>query len=282
MLILPAPAKLNLFLHITGQRADGYHDLQTVFQFIDLQDTITLEKRSDNHIRRLTAWPEVPEEDDLMVKAAQRLASYGGMSAGVDISIEKRIPTGAGLGGGSSDAATVLCGLNILWGLHLPASILVEIGRQLGADVPVFIHGHAAWAEGTGNLLSSISPPEPCYLLIVPPVHVSTAKIFNHPALTRDTSPIRITDFLEGNVHNDLEAVARREYPLVNEAMKWLQQFAKARMTGSGAGVFITAESPQAAQEIADKAPAEWRCFVTRGLNISPLHDRLSSFSNGV
>ena len=282
MLSLPAPAKLNLFLHITGQRADGYHELQTVFQFIDLQDTIHLEARPGNLIRRVTAWPEVTEENDLMVKAARSLVRHSGISAGVDIGFEKHIPMGAGLGGGSSDAATVLCGLNRLWGLDLPTSTLVEIGLELGADVPVFIHGHAAWAEGTGNLLSSIDPPEPYYLVIVPPVHVSTAKIFSHPTLTRDTSPIRITDFLEGNVQNDLEAVVRREYPLVDEAMTWLQQFADVRMTGSGSGIFITAESPQAAQEIADRAPADWQCFVTRGLNISPLHDRLSNFSNGV
>lgn len=282
MLSLPAPAKLNLFLHVTGQRADGYHELQTVFQFIDLMDTIHLEQRPDSRIRRITAWPEVTEENDLMIKAARSLARHSGVSAGVDISFEKNIPMGAGLGGGSSDAATVLCGLNHLWGLDLPASTLAAIGLELGADVPVFIHGHAAWAEGTGNLLRSIDPPEPCYLVIVPPVHVSTAKIFSHPTLTRDTSPIRITDFLEGNVHNDLEAVVRQEYPLVDEAMTWLQQFADARMTGSGSGIFIIAESPQAAQEIADRAPAEWQCFVTRGLNISPLHDRLSNFSNGV
>ena len=282
MLILPAPAKLNLFLHITAQRADGYHELQTVFQFIDLEDTITLERRPDNCIKRLTEWPEVEESEDLMVMAAQRLASHCGTSAGVNIRIDKQIPMGAGLGGGSSDAATVLCGLNVLWGLNLSTSTLVDIGLELGADVPVFIHGHAAWAEGTGDLLSSINPPESCYLLIVPPVHVSTAKIFSHPALTRDTSPIRITDFLKGNVHNDLEAVVRQEYPLVDEAMKWLQQYACVRMTGSGSGIFITVESPQSAQEIADKAPAEWQCFVTRGLNKSPLHDRLSNYSNGV
>lgn len=282
MLSLPAPAKLNLFLHITGQRADGYHELQTVFQFIDLQDIIYLESRPDNRISRSTPWPEVTEENDLMVKAARLLAHHSGVSAGVDIRFEKHIPMGAGLGGGSSDAATVLCGLNLLWGLNLPLSTLGDIGLELGADVPVFIHGHAAWAEGTGNLLSSIDPPEPYYLVIVPPVHVSTAKIFSHPTLTRDTSPIRITDFLEGNVHNDLEAVVRQEYPIVDEAMTWLQQFADVRMTGSGSGIFIIADSPQAAQEIADRAPAEWQCFVTRGLNISPLHDRLSNFSNGV
>ncbi len=271
MLTLPAPAKLNLFLHITGRRADGYHELQTVFQFIDLNDEITLSARPDRQIRRLTRWADVAERDDLMVKAAHRLADYAGVSAGVDISIEKNIPMGAGLGGGSSDAATVLCGLNRLWGLDLSKDILADIGRELGADVPVFVHGHAAWAEGTGDRLTAIDPAEDLYLLIVPPVQVSTAEIFSHPALTRDSSPIRIADFLEGQGHNDLEAVVRQEYPDVDKAMSWLQQFAEARMTGTGAGVFITIESPGDAKKIAQQAPADWQCFVTQGLNISPL-----------
>lgn len=282
MLTLPAPAKLNLFLHVTGRRADGYHELQTVFQFIDLQDTITLTNRPDHQIMRSTSWSEVAEEDDLMMRAARQLASSCGVSAGVDIAIEKRIPMGAGLGGGSSDAATVLCGLNLLWGLNLSNRELADIGISLGADVPIFIHGHAAWAEGAGEILTSIDPPEDNYLLIVPPAHVSTAEIFNHPALTRDSSPIKIADFLEGQGHNDLEAVVRQEYPVIDAAMNWLQHFANARMTGTGAGVFITTESPRKAQLIAQQAPAEWQCFVTQGLNISPLHDLLSSFTNGV
>ena len=282
MLTLPAPAKLNLFLHVTGRRADGYHELQTVFQFIDLQDTITLTNRPDDQVRRLTRWSAVDEEDDLMVRAARQLASHCGISAGVDIAIEKRIPMGAGLGGGSSDAATVLCGLNRLWDLNLTNHELVEIGITLGADVPIFIHGHAAWAESTGEILTSIDPAEEHYLLVVPPVHVSTAEIFNHPALTRDSSRIKIADFLEGQGHNDLEAVVRQEYPVIDDTMNWLQQFANVRMTGTGAGVFITTESPREAQSIAQQAPAEWQCFVTQGLNISPLHDQLSSFTNGV
>ncbi len=282
MLILPAPAKLNLFLHITGRRADGYHELQTVFQFIDLQDTITLANRSDQQINRVTSWSEVAEEDDLMVRAAQKLANSCGISAGVDIAIEKHIPMGAGLGGGSSDAATVLCGLNLLWGLDLSNRELADIGITLGADVPIFIYGHAAWAEGTGEILTSIDPPEDNYLLIVPPAHVSTAEIFNHPALTRDSSPIKIADFLEGQGHNDLEAVVRQEYPVIDDTMNWLQHFSNARMTGTGAGVFIKTGSAKEAQNIAQQAPADWRCFVTRGLNTSPLYDQLSSFTNGV
>ncbi len=274
MLTLPAPAKLNLFLHVTGRRADGYHELQTAFQFLDLQDEITLSARPDKQIRRLTHWADVAEGDDLMVKAAHRLADCTGVSTGVDISIEKNIPMGAGLGGGSSDAATVLCGLNRLWGLDLSKDTLANIGQTLGADVPVFVHGHAAWAEGTGDRLTSIMPTEDLYLLIVPPVHVSTAEIFSHPALTRDSSPIRITDFPGGKGHNDLEAVVRQEYPDVDKAMNWLQQFGRVRMTGTGAGVFITVESPDKAKKIAQQAPASWQCFVTQGLNSSPLYDQ--------
>jgi 4-diphosphocytidyl-2-C-methyl-D-erythritol kinase len=281
-LILPAPAKLNLFLHVTGRREDGYHELQTVFQFIELHDVITLSKRSDQQIKRVGDWSEVAEENDLMVKSARALACYAGVACGVDITIEKNIPMGSGLGGGSSDAATVLCGLNVLWGLNLTNAELANIGVELGADVPIFIHGHAAWAEGTGNILISIDPPEDYYLLVVPPVHVSTAEIFSHPALTRDSSPIRISDFLEGQGHNDLEAVVRQEYPVIDEAMNWLQRFAKVRMTGTGAGVFISTASAREAKEIAQQAPADWQCFVTRGLNTSPLYDQLSNFTNGV
>ena len=282
ILTLPAPAKLNLFLHVTGRREDGYHELQTVFQFIELHDVITLSKRSDQQIKRIGDWSEVAEENDLMVKSARALACYAGVACGVDITIEKNIPMGSGLGGGSSDAATVLCGLNVLWGLNLTNAELANIGVELGADVPIFIHGHAAWAEGTGDILISIDPPEDYYLLVVPPVHVSTAEIFSHPALTRDSSPIRIPDFLEGQGHNDLEAVVRQEYPAIDEAMNWLQHFAKVRMTGTGAGVFISTESAQEAQDIAQQAPADWQCFVTRGLNTSPLYDQLSTFTNGV
>jgi 4-diphosphocytidyl-2-C-methyl-D-erythritol kinase len=275
MLTLPAPAKLNLFLHVTGRRGDGYHELQTVFQFISLHDVITLTNRTDQQIKRLTDWPCLPQKDDLMVKAAHALVAYSGVSAGVDITIEKNIPMGGGLGGGSSDAATVLVGLNRLWNLNLSNTELAAIGLKLGADVPIFIHGHAAWAEGTGELLTSINPPEDHYLLIVPPAQVSTAEIFSNPALTRDSSPIKIADFLKGQGHNDLEAVVRRKYSIVDDAMNWLQKYAEVRMTGTGAGIFISTESAQAAYDIAQQSPADWQCFVTKGLNTSPLYDRV-------
>jgi 4-diphosphocytidyl-2-C-methyl-D-erythritol kinase len=282
MLILPAPAKLNLFLHVTGQRADGYHELQTVFQFIELADEITLHPRDDAQIRLMSPLPGVDEQDDLTLRAATLLAESAGIASGANISLKKRIPMGAGLGGGSSDAASVLCGLNEMWGLGLSRQQLAGLGGKLGADVPVFINGHAAWAEGTGDILTAVELPEPDYLLVVPPVHVSTAEIFGDPALTRDSSPIRILDFHEGKVGNDLEKVVRRNYPQVDEVMTWLQQFASPRMTGSGAGVFIEVDSRQAGQHIADQAPPQWQCFVTRGMNTSPLHERLSELTNGV
>lgn len=271
MLTLPAPAKLNLFLHITGRRADGYHDLQTVFQFIDLQDSISLSLRNDAMIKRVTANADVAEADDLMVKAAQLLAKAASVTRGVDIGIDKRIPMGAGLGGGSSDAATVLVGLNSLWEINFSTHQLAELGQKLGADVPVFVHGHAAWAESTGNELTFFDPPTAIYLLIVPPVHVSTAKIFTHPALTRDSSPIKIADFVEGQGHNDLETVVRQEYAAVDQVIKWLQQFAQPRMTGTGSGVFIQVDSRSEAASIARQMPIQWPFFVTQGLNVSPL-----------
>jgi len=277
----PAPAKLNLMLHITGRREDGYHELQTVFQFIDFYDELEFELRSDDRINRHCDGFDVAEDEDIIIRAARTLREkYRQKNSsvknhfGVDILLTKNIPMGAGLGGGSSDAATVLCGLNRLWGLDLSKETLAGIGQKLGADVPVFIHGHAAWAEGTGEILTSIDPAEDLYLLIVPPVHVSTAEIFSHPALTRDSSPIKITDFLEGQGHNDLEKVVRQQYPGVDKAMSWLQQFARTRMTGTGAGVFITPESASDAKRIAQQVPASWQCFVTQGLNSSPLYDR--------
>ena len=278
----PAPAKLNLFLHITGRRDDGYHNLQTLFQFLEFGDYLQLQVRQDGEIHRQTTIAGVDPQQDLTVRAARLLQQHTGCTQGVDIRIEKNLPMGGGLGGGSSDAATTLVALNELWDLGLAQAELIDLGRSLGADVPIFIHGHAAWAEGAGEILTSIDPPEDNYLLIVPPAHVSTAEIFNHPALTRDSSPIKIADFLEGQGHNDLEAVVRQEYPVIDEAMNWLQHFANARMTGTGAGVFITTESPRKAQLIAQQAPADWQCFVTQGLNSSPLHDQLSHFTNGV
>ena len=268
----PAPAKLNLFLHITGRRPDGYHTLQSVFQFLDIVDQICLRVTADGVIRRLTALPGVAPEQDLTVRAARLLQSAAGVTAGVDIQVDKRLPLGGGLGGGSSDAATVLVALNRLWGLGWSEDQLATLGLQLGADVPVFVRGHAAWAEGVGEILTPIELPEPWYLVLIPPVTVSTAEIFSAPELTRDTPPIRIPAFLAGAGDNDCAPVVRARYPVIGQYLDWLSQFGHARLTGTGACVFAAFPDQAAAQQVLAQRPADWRGFVAQGRNRSPLH----------
>lgn len=273
---LPAPAKLNLFLHITGRRTDGFHELQTVFQFLDFGDTIDLELREDGAIRREGGLPGLPEADDLVVRAARLLAAVTGCGSGVAIRVVKRIPAGGGLGGGSSDAATVLLGLDRLWGTGLATDRLAELGLRLGADVPVFVRGHAAWAEGVGERLVPVDPPEDWYLVVHPGVAVSTAEIFNAPGLTRNSPPITIRDFLSGRGGNACEPIVRERYPEVGRALDWLRERAGAsRLTGTGACVFAAFSEAAAAERLLDDLPPEWRGFVTRGCNRSPLHARL-------
>lgn len=267
-----APAKLNLFLHITGRRADGYHTLQTVFQFLDIADQIHLRVTPGGEIRRVTPLDDVTPDQDLSVRAARLLQAEAGVAQGVDISIEKRLPMGGGLGGGSSDAATVLVALNRLWGIGFSEDRLAELGLQLGADVPVFVRGRSAWAEGVGEQLSPITPPEPWYLVLVPPVTVSTAEIFSAPELTRHTPPIRIPDFLSGAGSNDCEAVVRGRYPVVGQFLDWLSQFGRARLTGTGACVFAAFPVREDALRARELLPDGWRGFVTRGCNRSPLY----------
>lgn len=269
----PAPAKLNLFLHVTGRRADGYHELQTLFQFISLQDTIGIELPADGSIRRITNIPDIPEADDLMVRAALALKRHTGTDKGAILSIEKQIPAGAGLGGGSSDAATTLLALNHLWQTGLTRDELATIGNRLGADVPVFIHGQAAWAEGTGEVLTPMQPEEHWYALIVPNVHVSTAAIFGDDELTRDTPAKTIRAFRLDDARNDLEPVARRRFAEVDKALNFLEKFGFPRMTGSGAGVFVKAESADAAKQMLAPADKNWRTFVVKGVNNHPLKD---------
>lgn len=273
--VWPAPAKLNLFLHVTGRRPDGYHTLQTVFQFLDIADALQLRVRPDGEIRLLTPLPGVAAEQDLTVRAARRLQAESGVSAGVDIRIDKRLPLGGGLGGGSSDAATVLYALNRLWSLEWNEDQLAALGLRLGADVPVFVRGRAAWAEGIGEELTPIDPPEPWYVVLVPPVTVSTAEIFSAPELTRDTPPIRIPAFLSGAGGNDCEPVVRARYPAVGQFLDWLNQFGRARLTGTGACVFADFPERADAQRVLDLLPAGWRGFIARGCNRSPLQQAL-------
>lgn len=274
---LPAPAKLNLFLHITGRRADGFHELQTVFQFLDFGDMIDLHLREDDAICREGGLPNLPEEADLVVRAARLLAAETGCRLGADIRVVKRIPAGGGLGGGSSDAATVLLGLNHLWGTGLDLDMLATLGLRLGADVPVFVRGHAAWAEGVGERLMPVDPPEPWYLVIHPGVAVCTAEIFNAPGLTRLCPPLTIRDFLSGQGGNVCEPIVRLGYPAVGRALDWLRERAgRARLTGTGACVFADFPEPAPAERLLDELPLEWAGFVAHGCNRSPLLERLA------
>lgn len=275
----PAPAKLNLFLHVTGRRADGYHSLQTLFQFLDYSDELAFELRSDGQILRATDLPGVPPSEDLCVRAALALQQAAGVGQGVQIHVRKRIPAGGGLGGASSDAATVLLVLNRLWELDLAPANLAEVGLGLGADVPVFIHGHAAWAEGVGERLEPVDLPESWYLLLNPGVGVATREIFAQPELTRNSPPITIRDFHAGRTRNDLEAVARHHYPQVDAALNWLAGFGPARMTGSGGCVFVPVADVAAGEAIlhqcATQCPPEFSGFVARACNVHPLHAML-------
>ncbi len=267
----PAPAKLNLFLHVTGRRADGYHLLQTVFQFLDFGDELSFHPVADGTIRH-TVVPPGLEDEDLCVRAARRLREHSGCSLGVEITLTKRIPLGSGLGGGSSDAATTLLALNRLWRLDWPLARLAEIGLELGADIPVFVHGRAAWAEGVGDQLTPVELVCPWYVVLVPPVHVATREIFADPSLTRDTVPITIRDFHAGRAGNDLAAVVRRRYPEVDRALLWLGQYGAARMTGSGASVFVAVGTEHEARAIVDRRPAGCFAFAASGMNEHPLH----------
>lgn len=272
----PAPAKLNLFLHITGRREDGYHLLQTVFQFLDHVDLLHFNTRQDGKIRRMSDLPGVPEESDLVIRAARLLQQVSGCTQGVDIRLDKRLPMGGGLGGGSSDAATTLVALNRIWSLNLPNARLAQLGLQLGADIPVFIHGHAAWAEGIGEKLTDVELPEPWFLVLNPPVHVTTSEIFNAMELTRDCPPITIRDFLTGQTGNVCQAVVKKRHAEVAEALVWLGQHGKAMMTGTGACVFAAFEQETQAREVFSARPRGWQGFVAKGCNRSPLLQRLA------
>lgn len=268
----PAPAKLNLFLHVVGRRADGYHLLQTVFRFIDLADTLRFTPRDDERIVLATPLAGVSDEDNLVVRAAKRLKLGAGETApGVTIHLEKRIPLGGGLGGGSSDAATTLIALNRLWGLNLSRERLQEIGLTLGADVPVFIHGQSCFAEGVGERFTDVTLPEAWYLLTMPSAQVPTAAIFRSSELRRDTPRIRPEDWRAGVGHNDLEPVACALHPEIARHLALLRRFGDARMTGSGACCFVAFASAVAAEEAKAALPAGMKAAVVRGLDLHPL-----------
>jgi len=274
-LVCPAPAKLNLFLHVVGRRADGYHLLQTLFRMIDYGDTLHLTLRADGRVVRQQPLAGVAQENDLCVRAARLLQAETGSRLGVDIRLEKRLPMGAGLGGGSSDAASVLLGLNRLWALGLSRIRLQELALKLGADVPVFVFGQSAFAEGIGEALQAVALAPAWYVVLTPAVSVSTQAIFAHPDLTRDSEIIRIADFSEASqlaLRNDLQAVVCRDYPEVARHLAWLGRHGAARMTGSGAGVFAAFDTAAAAHHVLAQMPADMRGFVAAGLDVHPLH----------
>lgn len=274
----PAPAKLNLFLHVTGRRPDGFHELQTVFQFLDVGDRLwfTLTERAGIELQG--GLPGIPPGEDLVERAAACLLALGSDLPGVHIRVEKNLPAGGGLGGGSSDAATTLVALNRLWGLDLGVDELAELAVGLGADVPVFVRGRAAWAEGVGERLTPLEDlEEPWFLVVDPQVSVSTAGIFSDPGLTRNGPSLRIPDFLSGAGVNHLEAVVVRRYPEVGKALEWLSKRQPARMTGSGACVFARCPDRERAEALLRQLPAPWTGFVARGRNRSPLMERLAA-----
>ena len=269
--VYPAPAKLNLFLHVVGRRDDGYHLLQTLFRLVDHGDALRFAPRADGDVRLATPLPGVPPDSDLTVRAARLLQAETGCRQGVEIAVDKHLPMGGGLGGGSSDAATVLLALNHLWQLGLPRSRLQQIGLTLGADVPVFVGGRNAFAEGVGEALQPLDLPPAWYVVLEPPVAVPTAAIFGAPELKRDTAPMAVADWAPGVGGNDLQAVAVARFPPVADHLRWLAGYGDARMSGSGACVFAEFGTPQAAQAVLDELPATLVGWVAAGLERHPL-----------
>jgi 4-diphosphocytidyl-2-C-methyl-D-erythritol kinase len=279
----PAPAKLNLFLHVVGRCEDGYHELQTLFQLVDLCDSIGLRTRQDGIVQRLAGPSDVPPEKDLAIRAARALQQHTGVSLGADVQVRKAIPAGGGLGGGSSDAATVLLALNRLWGTSLSRDVLAQIGLRLGADVPLFVGGASAWGESRGERLQPMSLPARWFVIVHPGCSISTAEIFQAPELTRNSPLITIRAFAAGQTSNVCEPVARSRYPEVGAALDWLEaqigagDARRARMTGTGACVFASFERAEDAERVAARVPDRWSSFVARGLDRSPLHAMLDA-----
>ncbi|MFV0264383.1 MAG: 4-(cytidine 5'-diphospho)-2-C-methyl-D-erythritol kinase [Kluyvera sp.] len=277
----PSPAKLNLFLYITGQRPDGYHTLQTLFQFLDYGDTLTIKPRSDGQLRLLTPVEGVPDEENLIIRAARLLMKAAAASqrlpagSGADISIEKRLPMGGGLGGGSSNAATVLVALNHLWQCGLSEDELATLGLTLGADVPVFVRGHAAFAEGVGEVLTPVEVAEKWYLVAHPGVSIPTPIIFRDPELPRNTPVRSIETLLKCEFGNDCEVISRKRFREVDDVLSWLLEYAPSRLTGTGACVFAEFDTELAARQVLEQAPEWLQGFVAKGVNLSPLKQAL-------
>ncbi|MDW6001555.1 4-diphosphocytidyl-2-C-methyl-D-erythritol kinase [Vibrio mangrovi] len=279
--VWPSPAKLNLFLYITGRRDDGYHELQTLFQFLDYGDELTIRVNTSGEV---TVSPEiegVPLQENLIWKAATQLQKHTHTLLGAEIHLHKVLPMGGGIGGGSSNAATALVALNHLWQCGLSENQLADIGLQLGADVPVFVQGHAAYAEGVGEKLTPVTPPEKWYLVIRPDVSISTAAIFSHPKLTRNTPKRELTTLLQHPYENDCEKIVRKLYPEVDKQLSWLLQYAPSRLTGTGSCIFAEFSSEEEAQHVLSRLPDEVSAFVAKGRNISPLKETFAGYTHG-
>jgi len=274
-LVLPCPAKLNLFLLITGRRPDGYHNIQTLFQLLDFGDDLELRMNSTGTIRLTPEFTSIPQEENLVVRAARLLQRTTGCPLGADLHLTKRLPMGGGIGGGSSDAATALLGLNHLWQTGLDLDELAELGRQLGADVPVFVRGKTAWAEGVGEQLTPVELPSKWYVVVAPQCAVSTREIFSNEGLTRNSDGITVRAFLEEGGRNDCQKVVESLFPQVKDAVDWLGRFGPAQMTGTGACVFAAFQTEAEAREVFAKRPTQLNGFVAKGVNESPLHQRL-------
>ena len=274
-MLLTSPAKLNLFLHITGRREDGYHTLQTVFQLLDYGDSLYFELCQQGGIEVDCKGLDISPRSNLAYRAARLLQERCKVTQGVRIRVDKRIPVGGGLGGGSSNAGATLLALNQLWELRLGAAQLAGLGLELGADVPVFVHGHSAWGEGVGEQLTPLQLPEQWYVVIAPSVEVSTAEVFSHQELTGDTAPIKMAAFFERGGVNDCQPVVRKLYPEVDKALVWLEKYGQARITGTGGCVFLPLPDPARAEAVLAQKPARWRGFVARGVNRSPVLEKL-------
>ena len=280
-LSLPSPAKINLFLHITGQRSDGYHNLQTLFQLLDFGDKLVFRSNRSGNIKINGNIDGVDEKNNLIFHAATLLQKSTGCDLGCTIDLTKNLPMGAGLGGGSSNAATTLVGLNALWKCGLTANQLSDLGKTLGADVPVFVHGESAFAEGIGDILTPLTLPQRWFLVITPNCHVSTREIFSNPQLTRNSSPIKIRALSGVEYRNDCQDVVSKLYPAVGSVLQWVENFSAPLMTGTGASVFCSFDSKSEAQHVLSKLPEQWTGFVAKGVNRSPVHEQLHDFFTG-
>ena len=280
-LSLPSPAKINLFLHITGQRSDGYHNLQTLFQLLDFGDKLVFRSNRSGNIKINGNIDGVDEKNNLIFHAATLLQKSTGCDLGCTIDLTKNLPMGAGLGGGSSNAATTLVGLNALWKCGLTANQLSDLGKTLGADVPVFVHGESAFAEGIGDILTPLTLPQRWFLVITPNCHVSTREIFSNPQLTRNSSPIKIRALSGVEYRNDCQDVVSKLYPAVGSVLQWVENFSAPLITGTGASVFCSFDSKSEAQHVLSKLPKQWTGFVAKGVNRSPVHEQLHDFFTG-